>query len=87
MAMKQFFTLPLAVLGLAIASSAAVAQRQLDLTNPDDIFLANRKHTCTLKEGTPVLHWWTGKMYGRRQGEKDRHLFNIQGMNVRQCKF
>ena len=85
--MKQFFTLPLAVLGLAIASSAAVAQRQLDLTNPDDIFLANRKHTCTLKEGTPVLHWWTGKMYGRRQGEKDRHLFNIQGMNVRQCKF
>ncbi len=76
-----------ALLGFAVASSAAVAQTQIDLNDPIAVFLANRKQTCTLKEGTPVLHWWTGKMYGRRAGEKDRHLFNIQGMNVRQCKF
>ncbi|MBM3514786.1 MAG: DUF1838 domain-containing protein [Alphaproteobacteria bacterium] len=68
-------------------SGAALAQAQFDINNPDDLFLMNRKQTCTLKEGTPVLHWWTGKMYGRRAGEKDRHLFNVQGMNVRQCKF
>jgi hypothetical protein len=68
-------------------SAGAMAQTKYDLTNPDDIFKAGMKRTCTTVEGTPVLHWWTGKTYGRRPGEKDRHLFNVQGMNIRACKF
>ena len=75
-----------ALIALSFAG-AAMAQSNFDPNNPEDVFLLNRKQTCTLVEGTPVLHWWTGKVYGRRPGEKDRHLFNVQGMNVRQCKF
>ncbi len=75
-----------ALIGLSLAGAAS-AQTKLDITKPEDIFKANRKQTCSLVEGTPVLHWWEGKVYGRRSGEKDRHLFNVQGMNVRSCKF
>jgi len=75
-----------ALIGLSLAGAAS-AQTKLDITKPEDIFKANRKQTCSLVEGTPVLHWWEGKVYGRRPGEKDRHLFNVQGMNVRSCKF
>jgi hypothetical protein len=72
--------------GLAFAGAAS-AQEKYDLTNPDDIFKATMKRSCTSVEGTPVIHWWEGKTYSRRPGEKDRHLFNVQGMNIRACKF
>ncbi|MSO97280.1 MAG: DUF1838 domain-containing protein [Rhodospirillaceae bacterium] len=75
-----------ALVGLAL-SSVASAQTKLDIKNPDDVFKISRKQTCSLVEGTPVLHWWEGKVYGRRPGERDRPLFNVQGMNVRSCKF
>ena len=75
-----------ALAGLVLAGAAS-AQTKLDLNNPDDVFKASMKQTCSLVEGKPVLHWWEGKVYGRRPGEKDRHLFNVQGMNVRACKF
>ncbi|WP_298477801.1 DUF1838 family protein [uncultured Maribacter sp.] len=45
-----------------------------------------QKTTCnTLEEGKPVYGMWEGRIYSRVQGEKDRHLFNIVGINVRQC--
>ena len=75
-----------AFVGLTLSSFAS-AQTKLDINNPSDVFKTSRKQTCSLVEGTPVLHWWEGKVYGRRPGEKDRHLFNVQGMNVRSCKF
>lgn len=45
-----------------------------------------QKTTCnTLEEGKPVYGMWEGRIYSRVQGEKDRHLFNVIGINVRQC--
>ncbi|MFS4467200.1 DUF1838 family protein [Maribacter sp. 2210JD10-5] len=45
-----------------------------------------QKTTCnTLEEGKPVYGMWEGRIYSRVQGEKDRHLFNVVGINVRQC--
>ncbi|MFT7287281.1 MAG: hypothetical protein ACI87W_001394 [Halieaceae bacterium] len=34
----------------------------------------------------PQYYVWTGKLYSRRVGEPDRHLFNVQGINPRACK-
>lgn len=34
----------------------------------------------------PQYYVWTGKLYSRRAGEPDRHLFNVQGVNPRACK-
>ncbi len=58
---------------------------QLNLDNPDDAFSANRKIQCSTVDGEQVTYWWHGRAYSRRQGEKDKLLFNVEGMNTRQC--
>ena len=63
---------------------AAIAQ-QLDPNDPEDVIRMALKQSCSLVEGDEAVYWWHGKMYSRRPGERDRHLFNVQGMNVRAC--
>lgn len=44
------------------------------------------KNICgTLDEGVVRYGQWEGKAYSRVPGEKDRHLFNVVGLNTRQC--
>lgn len=80
------------VAALALAAALAVGtptlaqgKKQLDLNNPADALAAFRKVQCSLKDGEPVVYHWAGEMYSRIEGEPDRHLFNLQGMNIRQC--
>ena len=44
-----------------------------------------QKSICSTTQGQPVIFWWKGSMYSRVEGEKDRQLFKLQGMNVRHC--
>jgi hypothetical protein len=67
-----------------IACSAASAGK-LDLSDPNDVMTANRKIQCSTEDGQAITFWWHGKAYSRRQGERDKHLFDVEGMNVRQC--
>ncbi len=62
------------------------AQAKLDLTNPDQAMKAQQKIQCSLTDGKPALFWWKGKVFSRVPGERDRHLFNVDGMNLRACK-
>ena len=62
------------------------AQDVLDPNNAEDAFRMNTKIFCSLEEGKPSVYWWQGTVYSRIRGEKDRHLFNVQGMNIRACK-
>lgn len=44
------------------------------------------KQTCgTTEQGVTRYGMWEGKLYSRIPGEKDRHLFNVVGINTRQC--
>jgi hypothetical protein len=44
------------------------------------------KQTCgTTEHGVTRYGMWEGKLYSRIPGEKDRHLFNVVGINTRQC--
>lgn len=72
-------------LALSLPQAPAFAQERLDLSDPQDIITANRKIQCSAEDGDPAFYAWYGKVYSRIPGEKDRHLFNIHGMNVRQC--
>jgi hypothetical protein len=73
-------------LAIAVASPlAAQSKKRLDLANPADALTAFRKVQCSVKDGEPVVYHWEGAMYSRVEGEPDKHLFNLQGMNVRQC--
>lgn len=75
-----------------LAAAAAVAMlggaagaRTLDLSKPADALLASRKIACSLKDGVPTVFHWSGRVYSRVAGERDRHLYNVEGMNIRQC--
>jgi hypothetical protein len=76
----------LAVVSLATTASAAGAKRTLDPASADDQMRLQVKLSCSLVEGKPTLYWWSGRMYSRVPGERDRVLFNVHGMNMRQCR-
>lgn len=78
---------PLSALALAAAATAAspVAARQLDPANPVDAFEISKRTQCGAADGVPAVYHWSGRVYSRVAGEPDRHLFNGEGMNVRQC--
>jgi hypothetical protein len=76
------------ILSVALAgafASTSAAARKLDLANPDDAVRAEQKMTCSLTAGETVIYWWEGSAYSRVPGERDRYLFNVEGMNIRQC--
>lgn len=51
-----------------------------------DAIIARQKLTCgTTEEGKIRYGMWEGRGYSRIPGEKDKHLFNVIGINVRQC--
>ncbi len=76
----------LAALSLAGCASLATAQGdQLDPTDAADTLMINRKVQCSTVDNEPIVYWWHGQAFSRRQGEKDVHLFDVEGMNVRAC--
>ena len=68
-----------------VTTTAAAAPKRLDLSNPDDALTASRKIGCSLTDKEHVVYHFQGQVYSRVEGEPDRHIFDIQGMNVRQC--
>jgi hypothetical protein len=66
---------------------AGVAQgRTLDLAKPEDALLAYRKILCGSTKDEHVRYsTWFGRTYSRVAWEKDRHLFDVVGTNIRRC--
>jgi hypothetical protein len=71
------------VLGLAAAGGAQAAK--IDLTTPEGANEAARRVQCSSKDGQHSLYWFHGETFSRVPGEKDRKLFNVEGMNLRTC--
>ena len=69
---------------LAFIASPASAT-DLDLTRPADALTALRKIHCSTVDAKPVTYHWSGNVWSRVEGEPDRLLFRIEGMNIRQC--
>ena len=69
----------------ATASSASAASRMLDPAIPADAMEINKRVQCGAGEGVPGVFHWSGRAYGRRAGEPDKLLFNLEGMNIRRC--
>lgn len=86
--------------GLAFAMAAAVLSvgpssvlANDDLLGPaatregEEALVWAAKLTCGTTEGGVTRYgMWEGKMYSRAPGEKDRHIFNVIGINTRQCE-
>lgn len=56
----------------------------LDLSHPLDALTALRKLHCSTVDNKPVIYHWSGRVWARIEGEPDKLLFTIEGMNVRQ---
>ena len=74
----------LCALALGLASSL-VGAAELDLNAREGVVAANRKIQCSMVDGEEKTYVWHGRGYSRVRGERDRHLFDLLGMNVRQC--
>ena len=71
---------------LLIVTPSITSAEQLDPKNPEDAIKISRKITCgTLEDGVPRFAVWEGQGYSRVQGERDRLLFKVVGINTRQC--
>ncbi len=57
----------------------------LDLSTPEGNLLAMRKIQCSTIDGKVEIYGWHGSAYSRVPGERDRLLFRVEGMNIRQC--
>ncbi len=72
------------VLVLAFVAAAASAA-ELDPATAEGNIAINRKIHCSTEDASPQVFQWFGRAYSRVPGEPDRHLFNLDGMNIRQC--
>jgi hypothetical protein len=68
-----------------VKQNVSAQLKPLNGKQPEDVILIYRQIFCSLVDGEPVIFWWQGKVYSRIPGEKDRHLFNVEGMNIRTC--
>lgn len=78
--------LALACAAMALAGMGAAAEaRMLDPSNPEDAVEISKRLQCGEQDGEPAVYYWSGRAYSRVRGERDRHLFNLEGMNIRRC--
>ena len=69
-----------------VFGTAATATALAEVYTGRQAWEIGRKSTCgTLEAGVTRYGLWRGKAYSRVPGEKDRHLFNLVGINTRQC--
>lgn len=72
------------VLGPLLAILAAVPATAAPKPGAEHVEFFRRMQ-CSLEDGKPAVYWWLGRAYSRVPGEKDRLLFRVEGMNIRQC--
>ena len=84
--MKANFKLRFALaIGAATALATPAFARTLDPAKPEDALEIMKRTQCGEADGVPAVYYWSGKVYSRVSGEPDRHLFDGEGMNIRQC--
>ncbi len=75
-------TIALTCVSLSLGVSHA---GQIDPNTGEGYVKLNRKLHCSLVDGEEVTWMWAGNAYSRVQGQRDKKLFKLLGMNVRQC--
>lgn len=70
---------------LVLACAAPAGARVLDPDVAADAVELSKRVQCGVKDGEPAVYHWSGKIYSRVDGERDRLLFHGEGMNIRRC--
>ncbi|NEQ45684.1 MAG: DUF1838 domain-containing protein [Leptolyngbya sp. SIOISBB] len=85
MRLRAFITSLLVGMAVLPLEARAITATMLDLEQPEDFLVVFRKVLCSLADGEVTYFTWQGQVYSRVPGERDRHLFNVQGMSARAC--
>jgi len=84
--MKKQTVWILASLGLASgAASAQLLTSEVTRTGADAVTWGAKMTCGTTEQGVTRYGMWEGKLYSRAPGERDRHIFDVFGINTRQC--
>ncbi|XUU61157.1 DUF1838 family protein [Erythrobacter sp. HA6-11] len=67
-----------------IAATPATA-RTLDPNVPEDALEISKRLQCGVSADEPAVYHWSGNIYGRSPGIRDKLLFKGEGMNIRRC--
>lgn len=87
MSISKFKKVLLGAALLTLTGGYASAQAdELNLETPEGALAAARKVQCSTIDDKPETFYWYGRVYSRRMGERDKHLFNVEGMNIRSCR-
>ena len=81
----RIFSVLTCTAALATMLTSPAQAQTLDPDVPEDALAIMKRAQCGVADQQPAVYHWAGKVYSRVQGEPDRHLFNVEGMNVRQC--
>lgn len=73
------------ITAVLLLSLGVTAHAEIDMNSREGVVAINRKIQCDREDGVERTFVWFGRAYSRRQGEADKLLFGLQGMNVRQC--
>ena len=86
MKFRPGFDLPALTVAAALAlGPAGLAAQPIDPATAEGFVQINRKIHCSLEDSSPQVYQWFGRAYSHVPGEPDRRLFDLDGMNVRQC--
>ena len=74
------------IAGITLTGFVGTAVGEMLDVEGSDALKVRRKMTChSLTDGKVVYGTWEGRAYSRVPGEKDRHIFNVMGINTRHC--
>jgi hypothetical protein len=80
-------TLLFVLFAASLCTGGGYAQ-SFDLTDHANRVLVEIAIGCKQSQDVndPGVYAWSGKVFSRRTGEADRHLFDVQGVNPRACR-
>lgn len=78
--------LPMLLLAGCLSLPAALSGAEELVREGEEAVTWRAKMTCgTTEQGITRYGFWEGRLWSRVPGERDRHLFNVIGINSRQC--
>ncbi len=77
-------TLPILISLLVVVCAPSEAANEV-FEGEQALEMMRKMYCGTVEDEKVRFGTWEGRAYSRVQGEKDRHLFNVIGINTRQC--
>ncbi|WP_432201101.1 DUF1838 family protein [Erythrobacter sp. W53] len=73
------------LMGASLLAAQPAAAQMLDPNVPEDAIEISKRMQCGISEDEPAVYHWSGNIYGRSPGVRDKLLFKGEGMNIRRC--